>query len=71
VKTGDKKHWLMGIILAVDALSGLRADEVPPAYRMIALEKDLPPSDTERQWKGPVFPFTQGGLACIAARPGQ
>lgn len=44
MKTGDKKYWLILIILAVDALSGLRADEVPPAYRMIALEKDLPPS---------------------------
>jgi len=40
VKTGDKKYWLILIILAADALTGLRADEVPPAYRMIALEKE-------------------------------
>ncbi len=34
----------MAVILAANSFGGLRADEVPPAYRMIALEKGLPAS---------------------------
>jgi soluble lytic murein transglycosylase-like protein len=37
-----KKHWVIVVTLAVGSMSGIRADEVPPAYQMIARENGLP-----------------------------